>query len=101
MYICCALVGTIKDLMSQNARCNSEKKIHRCYRVFHFLDRHIERNANFQITHFDSRHNKQCIACVRQKGLKYEGSVPCDALEPARSSLSNGLLSAQAPSRIR
>jgi len=24
MYICCALVGTIKDSVSQNARCNSE-----------------------------------------------------------------------------
>jgi len=26
MYICCALVGAIKDSMSQNARCNSKKK---------------------------------------------------------------------------
>jgi hypothetical protein len=25
IYIYCALVGTIKDSMSQNARCNSEK----------------------------------------------------------------------------
>jgi hypothetical protein len=25
MYICCALVGAIEDLVSQNARCNSEK----------------------------------------------------------------------------
>jgi len=27
MYICCALVGAIKDLVTQNARCNSEKYI--------------------------------------------------------------------------
>jgi len=26
MYICCALVGAIKDSVSQNARCNSEKR---------------------------------------------------------------------------
>jgi len=26
MYICCALVGVIKDSVSQNARCNSKKK---------------------------------------------------------------------------
>jgi hypothetical protein len=25
MYICCALFGAIKDSVSQNARCNSEK----------------------------------------------------------------------------
>jgi hypothetical protein len=25
MYICCVLVGAIKDSVSQNARCNSEK----------------------------------------------------------------------------
>jgi pantothenate kinase len=27
MYICCALVGAIKDSVSQNARCNSGKKV--------------------------------------------------------------------------
>ena len=26
MYICCALDGAIKDSVSQNARCNGEKK---------------------------------------------------------------------------
>jgi len=26
MYISCALTGAIKDSVSQNARCNSEKK---------------------------------------------------------------------------
>jgi len=25
MYICCALVGTIKDSVCQNARCNNKK----------------------------------------------------------------------------
>jgi len=27
MCICCALFGAIKDSVSQNARCNSKKKI--------------------------------------------------------------------------
>ena len=27
MYICCALVGAVKVSVSQNVRCNSEKKI--------------------------------------------------------------------------
>jgi len=30
MYICCALVGAIKDSVSQNAQCNSEN-----YMVFY------------------------------------------------------------------
>jgi len=31
MYICCAFVGAIKDSVSQNAPCNSEKKCN--YRI--------------------------------------------------------------------
>jgi len=27
MYICCALIGAVKDSVSQNAWCNSKKKM--------------------------------------------------------------------------